>query len=464
MLLLLACKSPEPFPTCSITPPEALPLRSEGRFLKDNADRRVFLRGINTGGRSKFAPYLPFDFEDFDASLSDYLDAAQSWGVTTLRVPFSWAAFEPVQGEYNEGWALQYDALLKEAAARNMWTIVDFHQDIYGEFFCGDGFPRWTVSNPGPDRHDCEDWFFAYLNNDEVAAAFDAFWAEDSEVMAAFEGMWDQMSQRQANRAGVIGFEVINEPGRGNMEEEAWAAEVLTPFYSRMASRIQSKAPDALVFFDSTGLDAVYSTTAVQKPEGQNLVFAPHSYDPSIFMGSGALDASLVAERLEGWYMLGESWDLPVLIGELGGPGEREGITDYARAHFDSLDRLQGHATWWEYSDAEERWNFEDFSLVAPDGTPRESLIDAIVRAYPLALAEEDPAKTSWSWDSASRTLTLSLESIAEGISEIVLPPHFFTGGAMLSGSGGCGEVVGDRLYLKGDGGPLYVNISPITH
>jgi hypothetical protein len=34
----------------------------------------------------------------------------------------------------------------------------------------------------------------------------------------------------------------------------------------------------------------------------------------------------------------------------------------------------------------------------------------------------------------------------------------------MLSGSGGCGEVVGDRLYLKGDGGPLYVNISPITH
>jgi endoglycosylceramidase len=447
---------------CSIEVPAATSLTTSGAHVLDGHGRRVFLRGANTGGRAKFAPYVPFDIEgDFDGSLDAYLDQLQGWGFTTLRVPFSWAAYEPNQDQIDEEWAGRYDALLDGAAARDMWTIVDFHQDIYGEFFCGDGFPRWTVDDPDEDRHDCPDWFLSYLSDDDVSDAFDAFWAPDSPVMSAFETMWDRMAMRHADRPGVIGFEVINEPGAGSVDEAVWAPETLTPFYSRMAGRIQAVDSDALVFFDSTGMSAILSETHVARPDGEGLVFAPHSYDSSIFLGGGDLDPEPVADRIAGWHTAIEDWDMPLLLGEFGGPADRGGIEAYAGAHFDALDTLQSHGTYWEVSDSPERWNAEDFSLIDADGNPRDGLIDAIVRAYPRALAEDGTAGTAWSWDTAGRTLTLAYDGLPDGVSEVVLPSRLYASGVSVSVTGGCAEVHGDRLFIQGEGGPVQVVVGP---
>jgi endoglycosylceramidase len=471
MLLLAACAptkgatdSARPgLPTCSIEVPAATALHTEGRHVVDGHGRRVMLRGVNTGGRSKFAPYVPFDFSEggFDTALAAYLDRAQAWGFTTLRVPFSWAALEPTEGQDDEAWAQRYDALLDGAAARDMWTIVDFHQDIYGEFFCGDGFPRWTVEDPDEDRHDCADWFLAYLSGDDVAGAFDAFWAEGSPTMTAFESMWDRMAARHADRPGVIGYEIINEPGNGLGDEATWAAETLTPFYTRMAGRIQAVDPDALVFFDSTGIAAVQSRTDLERPDGENLVFAPHSYDPSIFLGGGALDATLVADRLGGWDALGAEWDMPVLVGEFGGNQDREGIAAYSGAHFDAYDAFQGHGTLWEYSDSAEMWNYEDFSVVDTAGAVRTESVDAVVRAYPRALAETSTADTAWNWDADTRTLHLTYDGEAGGITEIVAPSWWYGGSPQVDGTGGCGDVRGDRVFIRATGGPVEVVVSP---
>src|SRR6202041_3902502 len=35
---------------------------ADGTRLVDGLGRTVFLRGVDAGGRSKFAPYVPFDF------------------------------------------------------------------------------------------------------------------------------------------------------------------------------------------------------------------------------------------------------------------------------------------------------------------------------------------------------------------------------------------------------------------
>jgi len=40
--------------------------QEDGTELIDEHDRVVQLRGVNAGGRSKFAPYAPFEFEDYD--------------------------------------------------------------------------------------------------------------------------------------------------------------------------------------------------------------------------------------------------------------------------------------------------------------------------------------------------------------------------------------------------------------
>jgi hypothetical protein len=62
VVFLAACASPDalgPLRTCPVDPPDRAVLHADGTDLRDASDRLVTLRGINTGGRAKFAPYPP---------------------------------------------------------------------------------------------------------------------------------------------------------------------------------------------------------------------------------------------------------------------------------------------------------------------------------------------------------------------------------------------------------------------
>ena len=83
----------------------------------------MLLRGVDAGGRSKFAPYMPFDYavgRAFAAALAAYMDRAASWGIDAMRVPFTWAALEPTQGPGRRGVARALRALLDAAWARGI--------------------------------------------------------------------------------------------------------------------------------------------------------------------------------------------------------------------------------------------------------------------------------------------------------------------------------------------------------
>lgn len=73
-------------------------LRVEGTRLRDGHGREVWLRGANVGGRSKWAPFLPFDIEDaeddvaFEREAARVMDVAASFGFDVVRMPFSWEA------------------------------------------------------------------------------------------------------------------------------------------------------------------------------------------------------------------------------------------------------------------------------------------------------------------------------------------------------------------------------------
>src|SRR5262249_20571269 len=161
---------------------------------------------------------------------------------------------EPEEGMDDEAFLARYDALLDGAWARGMYTVVDFHQDVYAEAFCGDGFPGWTIPDPKPmPHHDCPSWAAEYFVDDGVKAAFDRFWADGSTVRAAYEALWDRMAKRHKDRPGVIGFELLNEPGWGTANLDAFEATTLSAFYADMATKLRAVAPESLVFFDATG-------------------------------------------------------------------------------------------------------------------------------------------------------------------------------------------------------------------
>jgi endoglycosylceramidase len=444
--------------TCSLTVPALTDthLTADGMELRDALGRVVFLRGVNAGGRSKFAPYVPFDFAatSFDAALGAYMDRAASWGIDVLRVPFTWAAVEPVQGMDDPTYLMRLDAILDAAWARGMFTVVDFHQDVYAEVFCGDGFPAWTVPTVmTAPHHDCPNWSAEYFSDTQVGAAFDAFWAAGSTVQTAYAALWDRMVMRYADKPGVVGFEPFNEPGWGSANIQTFEATTLTSFYSTMIARMRAKAPKSLVFFDATGIDGATVSTSLGRPTGDGIVFAPHYYQNGALDGSGGL-ANTVSSALGKWRHQGQLWNVPVFVGEFGISNTSPDTAAYMTAHFDALDALGIGGTEWEYSVSTDLWNSENLSLANADGT-ETPMAAAIVRPYPRAVAGD---QVTFKLDATTRGFTLSYTPKA-GVTEVSVPARSYPNGYDVSVTGACVDTsTAGRLLVQAD--PMASSVS----
>jgi endoglycosylceramidase len=441
---------------CTLAAPKPPDWRlvTDGPLLKDGLGRTVFLRGVDAGGRSKFAPYVPFDFPSggFDAALEAYMARAESWGIDAMRVPFTWTALEPTRTSpptYDSAWQAMYLALLASAWAHGIYTVVDFHQDVYSEVFCGDGFPAWTLPNggadAGPPMHDCPQWQLEYFTDDAVKAAFDAFWPANSPAMTAYFAAWDEMMSQAADTPGVIGFEPINEPAAGSATLAAFEADTLTPFYSAIAAEMNAKAPKALVFFDGTELDGVQVSTNLGKPEGKNLVFAPHFYPieqqpSSVMLGLGT------------WAGFAKTWDLPVLVGEFGSTNTNAATLPYMQSVFAGLDAYGLGGTEWEYSVSVDLWDSEMDSVVDPDGG-EFPVAQALIRPFARAVAG---GGITQSYDVGSRVFTLSYTATA-GVTELRAPARAYPTGFTVQVTGGCYDrfTVPGEVLVQGSPGAM---------
>jgi endoglycosylceramidase len=450
----------EPVTTCTLTRPTLADFRlhTEGTRLRDAQGRVVVLRGVNAGGRSKLPPFAPFDFTDsaYDGALAAYLDRAASWGINTLRVPFTWEAVEPTEGVDDEAFLKRYDALLDAAWARGMYTVVDFHQDIYAAILCGDGFPAWTLPGPHPaPHHDCPGWGTKYLGDPDVRAAFDAFWADGSKARTTHEKLWDRMAARYRDRPGVIGFEPFNEPAPGSADPDVWEATTLTTFYTVITKRIRAAAPASLIFIDAAGVDSVLGTTKLARPDGDGLVFAPHYYQPTALDGSTP-DPGNVRAALQRWANVGAKWKAPVLLGEFGAVNSTPNATAYLTAHFDALDALGMSGTEWEYSVSTELWNGEDLSLVAADGK-ENPLAAAILRPFPRAIAGDGVV---FAYDAAARKVDLQYTPASSGVTEVAIPERAYPDGYAVTITGGCFDAsIPGALLVRANEGASAVEV-----
>jgi endoglycosylceramidase len=431
---------------CSLsapTPPDWR-LHADGIVLRDSLGRTVFLRGVNAGGRSKFAPFAPFDFatDPYATALGAYMDRAASWGIDAMRVPFTWEALEPTQGSRDASWLARYQQLVDAAWARGIWTILDFHQDLYSQSFCGDGFPPWTVPNAPPSHHDCSGWQLHYFSDMPMQQAFDAFWAAGSPVQAGYLAAWDFLIARFKDEPGVVGFEPINEPGWGTAQDVgAFEATTLSSFYAQVAPHMRQLAPQSLVFVEPTGISGSNVSTKLTRPPGDGIVFAPHYYP--VREVPDTAETSLTA-----WAAVGAAWNVPTFLGEFGISNGGANAVDYVASCLGALDTLGLSGTAWEYSVAAENWNGETFSFVAADGT-EYPVAKALVRPFARAVAGDAIAQ---SWDPASSTFTLAYVPAA-GITEVELPARAYPSGFDVVLSGGCYDQTSSpgRLLVKAD-------------
>lgn len=403
-------------------------LRAEGGFFRDAAGRVVVLRGLNVAGNAKVPPFRPI-------ASPALLDPLPRWGMNVVRLLFTWEAYEPQPGMYDEGY-LEYVARTAEAAwARRLYVVVDFHQDAFSRFSiggCGDGFPAWAIpANVARDQPDngagCADWGIRMITAIPMHLSWGAFWRGEGGVRGRFLAMVERVARRMARIPGVVGYDVMNEPW-GNEGTE------IPALHRDAAAAIRRVDPSAILFLSPHALTSSgLVQTQLPRPELANVAYAPHFYDGGVLLAK-RWNGSAPSGPFAAMRGKADEWGVPLFVGELGGPATAENIGGYMDALFAELDQRFSSAAQWVYTPgwtaaAKDGWNDEDLSNVDDAGRLRANFR---VRPYAQKIAGT-PLRTSATNQPApsDNVFELAWDHLpAAGVTEIFLPRQTFLGTA----------------------------------
>ena len=253
--------------------PEPLkPLHIDGAHFVDEAGRKVILRGVNLGGDCKL-PYpdggthIPTDFLDHRTvsfvgrpfpmeEADEHFSRLQNWGFNCLRLLTTWEAVEHAgPQEYDDAYLDYYAQLCAKAADYGLYVFVDFHQDVWSRMSGGSGAPAWCFEKAGLDMtrfhasdaahvmqhtYDFEKggrqeenypqmswsqnyarpvngimWTLFFAGRDFAPGLVVDGQNIQDYLQAHYIGAMTQIAQRVKDMPHVIGFDTLNEPGRG---------------------------------------------------------------------------------------------------------------------------------------------------------------------------------------------------------------------------------------------------------
>jgi len=209
-------------------------------------------------------------------------------GVNVLRLGIIWAGWEPTRGAYNISYIQVLRDIVLEASQYGIYTVLDMHQDLFSDSFCGEGMPSWAVApsqswmkfpQPArpwpmsgkdfdnktglPTRQACsalgpaDGLGFAELYFAEPTQhAFQALYDDVNSLRVAWADAWAEALKHFEGVNALLGVELINEPFAGNtlanptlLNPGVADQTNLLPAYDYLAKRIHSIAPNILVFF-----------------------------------------------------------------------------------------------------------------------------------------------------------------------------------------------------------------------
>jgi endoglycosylceramidase len=414
-----------PDPTLIVAPKLASRrLVTRGGALADELGRKVILRGVNVGGRSKMPPFVPFEIggsAEIPARAAQLMTAVKNLGANGIRLTISWEALEPQRGTFDGEYIGRYRALLDAAEQAGLAVIIDFHQDVFHAAFCGDGFPEWALGDipHGPPRYDCAsfEWSLPYFNPaSEVSRAFDGLWNNRDGLLDAFVAMWSRVAREFGRHPAVAAFEVMNEPGSGSQTPEVAGANILPPLYDRVAAAIEAEVGPAAVLGDDP-IATSNSVNRLVRPSHARFTYGPHFYDIIASVG-GAVDLDRIRGEVSAILARAEVWGAPVVLGEFGAANTIPLKAEYMSAVLDAADTRRASAMAWEASMSDVLWNHEDFSVLTSDGAER-AWGAALDRPVPRAI---DGTIINLGWDAAAKRFMLSVEGEGDNVSEVYLP------------------------------------------
>lgn len=252
------------------------PLDHHGRWLTDAKGRVVVLHGFNMV--NKVGSYRPAD-TGFGADDARFL---RRHGFNTIRLGIIYKGLEPKppgsdeKSNYRERYLRSIARTERVLAKRGIFTLLDFHQDMFNERYQGEGWPDWQTLDDGLPAAPQNGFPGNYLTMPALQRAFDHFWANDPAagvpLQDAYSGAWRHVAKRFAQRRHVAGYDLLNEPWPGSVFPTCinpagcpgFDSGPLTEFSNRVMAAIRSVDRRTLVFYEPN----VLFTSSAQTSHG----------------------------------------------------------------------------------------------------------------------------------------------------------------------------------------------------
>ena len=191
------------------------PFHHAGQFIVDASGRVVLFHGVNLV--NKFPPYTPSaaGFQEVDAKLM----ADAGWNVVRLGVLHS--GVEPSPGNYDESYLDRIEESVALLGRHGIFSLLDFHQDIYGPVFTGDGLPPWATLTDNLPLKPSHGFPNDYFELPALQRAFDHFWKNSQGpgqvgLQDRYAAACGHVAKRFASNRWVMGYDLFNEPFPGS--------------------------------------------------------------------------------------------------------------------------------------------------------------------------------------------------------------------------------------------------------
>ncbi len=477
-----AATSDPPRAMTHLTPPSQEQLRHQGGWMVDRQGRVVILHGVNAVW--KRAPYSPPDSLDgFTAADADWL---AEHGFNAVRLGVLFAGVMPQRGVIDHDYLDRMDRVVKLLASRQIYVMIDFHQDLFGESYAGEGFPAWA--QPADTGGLLRAGFPLGYVTPRVSRAFDGFWNDRQGLQAAYAQAWVAVAARWRDAEYLMGYDLINEPWSGSQ----WPAcarpggcpgfeqDKLQTLYEQVLAGIRAVDADNIVWLEPQVLFEFGADSHLGKRpiDDAQLGLSWHNYciaAPLVKAAGGKesqtctklsqrvyRNADVVAKRLGAASVLSEF-------------GASDDAPDTARV----ANRADEHRVGWMY------WSYKDWgdpttqgqgtgaqSMFHRDAELQSAKIDklkALERPFPQAIAG---VPLAYGFDAASgrfnlrysTTLASGLKAPATAITTIHVPALHYPNGYAVRVQGG--KVVSAanarQLQVQADDAATQVTVSVV--
>lgn len=410
-------------------PASAGDLRAEGGQFVDAAGRVVVLRGVNIAGNSKVPPFAVIDHPAL-------LDPLPAIGMNVLRFLFTWEAFEPEPGVYNQAYLDYYRNAVDWAWQRGIYVILDIHQDGFSRYTlggCGEGFPVWALPPEVPihtpdNSETCKRWGLRMNVDGEMQFAWSEFFRGANGIRNRYLDMMEFLAGVFAGHPGVIGYDLLNEPWGDELTE-------LPQLYEDTAARIRAQDPNGILFIEPTALVSSGQLSVLPQPSFDNFSYAAHYYEGSVVI-VGEWFGNSIKEPIDQMKLKAAQLGGPLFVGEFGAPGPGVTAGAYIAEYYRQLNKGFVSSAQWVYTpgwtpELKDGWNDEDFSIVDDAGKLRGNFRP---RAYPQKTAG---IPISMEATDAAPGIAEKFEFVwihhpGKGATEIYLPIQALFGGADL--------------------------------